>query len=237
MLEKLYLLGFGDGGWAPLLLSAAAMTVLLSALGFMLGAIFGSLGAAGRLSKSRLGRGIALAYGTIFRGVPDLLTIYLLYYGGSVALTASPTPSVQRSLWGSPRLPPACWRSASSRAPIRPKSIAALSSPSPMASSTRPRRWASPAGRCCGWSLFRNCCATPCRGLSNVWQLVLKDSALISVIGLVELMRQTQIAAGSTREPFLFYTAAAALYFVIAGLTDQIFRKAEARTSRGIIHP
>jgi octopine/nopaline transport system permease protein len=73
-------------------------------------------------------------------------------------------------------------------------------------------------------------------GLSNVWQLVLKDSALISVIGLVELMRQAQIAAGSTREPFLFYFAAAGLYFVIAGITGQVFRTAETRAARGIMH-
>ncbi|RVD64536.1 ABC transporter permease subunit, partial [Mesorhizobium sp. M4A.F.Ca.ET.029.04.2.1] len=56
-------------------------------------------------------------------------------------------------------------------------------------------------------------------GLGNVWQLVLKDSALISVIGLVELMRQSQIGAGSMREPFVFYLAAAALYFLIAAVT------------------
>ncbi len=53
----------------------------------------------------------------------------------------------------------------------------------------------------------------------NVWQLVLKTPTLISVIGLVELMRQSQIGAGSTREPFLFYIAAASLYFAIAGIT------------------
>lgn len=237
MLEKLYLLGFGDGGWAPLLLSAAAMTVLLSALGFMLGAVFGSLGAAGRLSKSRLGRGIALAYGTIFRGVPDLLTIYLLYYGGSVALTAIAHAFGSEEFVGLPSLATGVLAigiiSGAYQAEVYRGAFLAVS------------HGQFDAAKALGLSrlqmlrlvivpqLLRH--AMP--GLSNVWQLVLKDSALISVIGLVELMRQTQIAAGSTREPFLFYTAAAALYFVIAGLTDQIFRKAEARTSRGIIHP
>ena len=45
--------------------------------------------------------------------------------------------------------------------------------------------------------------------MGNVWQMVLKESALISVTGLVDLMRQTEVAAGSTRLPFLFYAAAA----------------------------
>ena len=72
-------------------------------------------------------------------------------------------------------------------------------------------------------------------GLGNVWQLVLKDSALISVIGLVELMRQAQIGAGSTREPFIFYVAAAVLYFVLAGVTASVFRHGEARAWRGTV--
>ena len=52
-------------------------------------------------------------------------------------------------------------------------------------------------------------------GLGNIWQLVLKESALISVTGLVELLRQSHIAAGSTRRPFDFYITAAILYLVI----------------------
>jgi octopine/nopaline transport system permease protein len=71
-------------------------------------------------------------------------------------------------------------------------------------------------------------------GLGNIWQLVLKDSALISVIGLVELMRQAQIGAGSTREPFVFYFAAALLYLIIASFTGIAFRHAEKQASRGM---
>jgi octopine/nopaline transport system permease protein len=49
-------------------------------------------------------------------------------------------------------------------------------------------------------------------------------------------MRQAQIAAGSTREPFLFYLAAAGLYFIMAGITGQVFRFAEDRACRGIVY-
>ena len=51
--------------------------------------------------------------------------------------------------------------------------------------------------------------------LSNVWQLTLKDTALISVTGLVEIMRQSYIAAGSTRDPLFFYSFAALLYLIL----------------------
>jgi len=234
MMDKLHLLGFGDGGWGMSLLGAATMTLLLSLLGFALGALFGGLAAAGRLSKRRSARGLAEAYGIVFRGVPDLLTIYLFYYGGSVALTAIAHRMGSQDFIGLPTLAtgilaigiisgayqsevyrgaylavdPGQFDAAKALALSRSQMLCLVILP----------------------QLLRHAVA----GLSNVWQLVLKDSALISVIGLVELMRQTQIGAGSTREPFLFYLAAAFLYFVIAGITGQAFRLAEARAFRGI---
>ncbi|MGV8985878.1 MAG: ABC transporter permease subunit [Cypionkella sp.] len=66
--------------------------------------------------------------------------------------------------------------------------------------------------------------------IANVRQMFLKDSALILVIGMVELMRQAQIAAGSTREPFTFYIATAVLYLCIATETGALFGRAERRT-------
>ena len=67
-------------------------------------------------------------------------------------------------------------------------------------------------------------------GLGNVWQLVLKDSALVSVIGLVELMREAQVGAGSTREPFIFFCAAAALYLIIAAATRRAVPQSRSAT-------
>ncbi len=72
-------------------------------------------------------------------------------------------------------------------------------------------------------------------GLGNVWQMVLKESALISVTGLVDLMRQTEVAAGSTRRPFLFYAAAAGLYLALTTASAALFRGAERSTRRGAV--
>jgi octopine/nopaline transport system permease protein len=71
-------------------------------------------------------------------------------------------------------------------------------------------------------------------GLGNTWQLVLKESALISVTGLVEILRQSQIAAGSTRKPFEFYLTAIVLYLVITWISSILFRRLETRSLRGI---
>ena len=69
--------------------------------------------------------------------------------------------------------------------------------------------------------------------LSNVWQITLKDTSLISVTGLVEIMRQSYIAAGSTRDPLFFYSFAAVLYLMITFLSMKLINKLEFKYSRG----
>ena len=69
--------------------------------------------------------------------------------------------------------------------------------------------------------------------LSNVWQITLKDTSLISVTGLVEIMRQSYIAAGSTRDPLFFYSFAALLYLILTFLSMKLLNKLEHKYSRG----
>ena len=69
--------------------------------------------------------------------------------------------------------------------------------------------------------------------LSNVWQITLKDTSLISVTGLVEIMRQSYIAAGSTRDPLFFYSFAALLYLILTFFSMKIFNKLEQNYNRG----
>jgi octopine/nopaline transport system permease protein len=69
-------------------------------------------------------------------------------------------------------------------------------------------------------------------GLSNVWQMSLKDSALVSVTGMVELMRASQIAAGSTRDYFLFYLIGGGCYLILTLLSNRAFTRAESHLNR-----
>ena len=71
--------------------------------------------------------------------------------------------------------------------------------------------------------------------IGNVWQITLKDTALISVTGLVEIMRQSRIASGSTHEPFIFYTISIILYLIITRVSNVAFDKAVIRYSRGFV--
>ena len=69
--------------------------------------------------------------------------------------------------------------------------------------------------------------------LSNVWQITLKDTSLISVTGLVEIMRQSYIAAGSTRDPLFFYSFAAVLYLLLTYVSMKFLNSLEKKYSRG----
>jgi octopine/nopaline transport system permease protein len=71
-------------------------------------------------------------------------------------------------------------------------------------------------------------------GLGNVWQVVLKETALISVTGLVEILRQAQVGAESTRQPFLFFGVAALLYLAISSLSGWGMSRAEQHFTRGM---
>src|SRR5262249_314931 len=158
---------------------------------------------------------LADAYATIFRGVPDLLTIYFLYFGGSLALTTVGHWFGAQGFLGLPAFATGTVAlgiiSGAYQAEVyRGASLAVDQAQFDSAQAFGMTRFLM-LRRIIAPQLLRH--AIP--GLGNVWQLVLKDSALISVIGLVELMRQAQIGAGSTRQPFVFYVAAAALYFII----------------------
>ena len=67
-----------------------------------------------------------------------------------------------------------------------------------------------------------------------MWQVTLKETSLISVIGLVELMRQAGVAAGSTKQPFTFYLVAGILYLGLTALSNKGFGLAEGWASKGV---
>jgi len=233
-LSALGLVGFGPGGWGALLLRGAGMTVLVSATAFVLGILLGALGAWAKLSRSRVAAWLATAYTTVLRGVPDLLVIYLFYFGGSQMLTG-----VNRMLGGegflgldeftAGALAVAVVSGAYQTEVLR---AAILAIPLGQAEAGR-ALGLRPAG-VARLVLAPQVLRVALPGLGNVWQMVVKESALVSVTGLVELMRQVSIAAGSTRKPFEFYAAGAVIYLVLTTVSGALFAWAERRSNRGL---
>ncbi|KAA2234412.1 ABC transporter permease [Salinarimonas soli] len=227
-------MGFGPRGWGAAMLLAALMTVGVSVCGFLAGAVIGTGVAAMKLSRSRIARVVADTYTTVLRGVPDLLVIYLFYFGGSLALSAVGRWFGADGFIGLPAFATGAIAigvvSGAYQAEVLRGAYQALS------------RGELEAARAVGMSrglMFRRIVAPQVLryaipGLGNVWQLVLKESALISVTGLVELLRQSQIGSGSTRQPFTFFLTAAALYLVITTVSTYAFQWAETRSMRGV---
>jgi octopine/nopaline transport system permease protein len=228
------IMGFGPGGWGPAMLAAAAMTLAVAICGFLAGAVIGTLVAWMKLSGSRLARGFGDAYTTVLRGIPDLLVIYLFYFGASAALGSVAGLFGATGFIGVPAFVTGALAigvvSGAYQAEVFRGAYGSLN------------RGELEAARAVGMGrglMFRRILAPQILryaipGLGNVWQLVLKESALISVTGLVELLRQSAIGAGSTRQPFTFYMTAAALYLVITTVSTWAFQRAEARSLRGL---
>ena len=70
-------------------------------------------------------------------------------------------------------------------------------------------------------------------GLGNLWMNLLKDTALVSVIGLTDILRQSQIAARVTREPFLFFGTAIVIYLVLTLISSIAIGRIDRWTKRG----
>jgi len=228
------IMGFNPGGWGADMLAAAGMTLAVAAAGFLSGIVLGFAGAAAKLSRFRVLRLLADAYTTLFRGVPDLLIIYLFYFGSSSLIGSVAGAFGARGFVGAPAFLTGSVAlgvvSGAYETEVFRGACLAL------------HKGEVEAARAIGMGPFlafrRIILPQAARfalpGLDNVWQLVLKQSALISVIGLVELMRQAQVGAGSTRQPFTFYLAAGALYLLITSLSSLVFHRAERRAARGI---
>ena len=227
------LLAFGDTGWGDELFRATLMTIAVSITAMLIGFSFAAIFTPLKLSRFKFLNLIANIYTTVIRGVPELLVIYLFFFGGSGAIM------FVASMFGYNEYIEINAFVTGSFA------IGIISG----AYSTEVFRGAIQsidkgqfeAAKVLGFSKFKQFykivlpqmlrLAIP--NLSNVWQITLKDTSLISVTGLVEIMRQSYIAAGSTRDPLFFYSFAAVLYLLLTFISMKLINKLEVKYSRG----
>ena len=228
------LLSFGDAGWGDEMLRAAAMTLAVSLSSMALGLVFGTLGAAAKLSAIAPLRWLAEGYTTVVRGVPELLVIYLLFFGGSGAVMFLAGlfgyhGYIELNAFTIGTFAIGAISGAYSTEVIRGAVLAV-----PVGQIEAAEAIGMPRLLMFRRIMFPQVARFALPGLGNVWQFTLKDTALISVTGLVELMRQAHIAAGSTRQPFTFYVVAAMLYLVLTTFSNYGFKRAEDWADRGV---
>ncbi|MEJ6005172.1 ABC transporter permease [Paucibacter sp. AS339] len=218
----------------PSLLEGAGVTLSVALASLAMAMTLGLMGAMAKLSKWRFARALAYLYTTLIRGVPDLVLMLLIFYGGQVAVNTIATslghdeyidinPYVAGVLTigfifgaylteafrGAFLAVPPGQREAGLAFGLTPWQIA----------------W-----RITWPQMFRH--ALP--GLSNNWLVLIKSTAIVSVIGLSDLMTRGQQAAGSTREPFVFYLAVALIYLLFTTASEFLFNWLEKRFSTGV---
>ncbi len=232
----LSLLAFGSDGWGDELASGLWLTVRLAVVTLPFGLAFGFCVALARNSSEPSLRAAANVFTTIFRGVPELLTLFIVYYGGQIALQAliglftDTYVEVSGFVAGVVALGLV---------------FSAYSSEVFLSAFKGIHAGQYEAGQALGLSRYRTMrqiilpqlirLALP--GLSNLWLILLKETSLVSVIALEDLLRKTSVAVGNTKEPFLFYFVACMIYLAlsmissagIAGI-DGWARRGEARS-------
>ena len=227
------LLSFGDTGWGDELFFATLMTIAVSITAMFIGFLFALVFTPLKLSKNKLFNFIGNSYTTIIRGVPELLVIYLLFFGGTgavmfVASMFGYNDYIEINAFITGAFAIGIISGAYSTEVFR-GAIQSID------------QGQFEAAKVLGLNKFDQFfkiilpqtlrLAIP--NLSNVWQITLKDTSLISVTGLVEIMRQSYIAAGSTRDPLFFYSFAAVLYLLLTFISMKLINKLEVRYSRG----
>tara|TARA_B100000989_G_scaffold281013_1_gene244883 strand:+ start:1230 stop:1922 length:693 start_codon:yes stop_codon:yes gene_type:complete len=227
------LLAFGKTGWGDELFLATLMTIAVSITAMLIGFIFALIFTPLKLSKNKFLNYIANFYTTIIRGVPELLVIYLFFFGGSgaimyVASVFGYNKYIEINAFLTGAFSIGIISGAYSTEVFR----GALQSID---------RGQFEASNVLGFNkiirfykiIFPQMLRLSIPNLSNVWQITLKDTSLISVTGLVEIMRQSYIAAGSTRDPLFFYTFAAVLYLLLTFLSMRFINRMEVKYNKG----
>ena len=227
------LLAFGDTGWGDELFYATLMTIAVSITAMVIGFSFAAIFTPLKLSKNKFLNLLANSYTTVIRGVPELLVIYLFFFGGTgavmfVASIFGYNEYIEINAFVTGAFAIGIISGAYSTEVFR-GAVQSID------------KGQFEAAKVLGLSKFAQFfkiilpqvlrLAIP--NLSNVWQITLKDTSLISVTGLVEIMRQSYIAAGSTRDPLFFYSFAAVLYLLLTFVSMKLINKLEVKYSRG----
>lgn len=224
---------FNLHGYFPLILEGMALTVALALLSLVMSIMLGMLGAVAKLSKSRLANTLALVYTTIIRGVPDLVLMTLIFFGGQILVNNI------GDLLG--------WEYIDVNPFVAGVLTIGVIFGAYMTETFRGAILAVPrgeieAGHAYGMAgpqaFFRITLPQMVRhalpGFGNNWLVLAKATALVSVIGLHDMVYNAGVAGGSTRQPFTFYLVVALLYLSITAVSDIGLRKADKRYSVGV---
>ncbi|WP_342063760.1 ABC transporter permease [Acinetobacter pittii] len=220
-------------GFGPLLLSGTWMTIQLALLSLLLSVIIGLIGASSKLSSIKILRYIATAYTTLIRSVPDLVIMLLLFYSLQLGLNQITEALQMDQIDINPFVAGVItlafiygayftetFRGAFQSVPKGQIEAAMAYGMSPWQVFHR--------------VLFPQMMRFALSGIGNNWQVLIKATALVSIIGLTDIVKITQDAGRSTMQLFFFSIVAAAIYLAITTVSNLILMWLERRYSAGV---
>ncbi|MEO8383745.1 MAG: ABC transporter permease [Betaproteobacteria bacterium] len=221
-------------GFLPSLIEGAGTTLSVGVCSLLIAMILGIAGALMKLSRSRILRGAATLYTTVIRGVPDLVLMLLIFYGGQLGINAlAPLVGIHSVIDINPFIAGVAtigfifgayltetFRGAIMTIPPGQREAGIAYGMTPLQVFLR--------------IVFPQMVRFALPGFTNNWLVLVKSTALVSIIGLSDMMNRASLAAGSTREPFTFYLAVAILYLIITSVSILLLRTIEKRYSLGV---
>ena len=218
------LYGFGDQ-----LLQGVLVTLEVAFLSLIFGVALGIGGAAAKMSPSLWVRGPVTAFANVVRGIPEFLILLIVYFSLPQALSVLTGQDVDVSPLVGGVFALSLVFAAYASETFRGAFVAV-----PKGQLEAARAFGMPRARIFARIHLPQAWRYALPGLSNLWQTLLKDTSLVSVLGLEEIMRKASIASQVTKKPFNFYLAAALIYLVFILISGPAFAWLERRANRGL---
>jgi len=218
-------------GFAGQLLLGALTTLQLALASLIVGTLLGIAGCWLQLSAYRALRAVGYAYAAVIRGVPDLLVVFAVFFGGSLALASLTGRYVEVNTFAAGvialGLSFGAYAAEIARGALRSVSTAQREAARTLGL-TRPQSL---------WTVvWPQAARTALAPFGNQSIVLLKQTSIVSIVGCDELMRKASEAAGATREPFTMYLATACIYLLLSGGATLCLGWAERRSARAYVH-
>jgi polar amino acid transport system permease protein len=210
------LLSWGSEGWLDDIAYGVFITVSLAVATLPLGLVAGFFLALAKQSPEPSLRLAANIYTTIFRGLPELLTLFIVYYGVQIGLQTivrlvEPEATVEVNSFVSGMVALGVVL-ASYASEVFLSAFRAI----PKGQYEGGYSIGLSKGQTMRLIVLPQLIRIALPGLANLWLVLLLNTAIVSAIGLSDILRQSGVAARVTREPFLFFSLAVLLYLVLA---------------------
>ena len=232
LLQTLGLSAFSLKGFGPLLMEGTWMTVKLSILPLLLSVLLGLIGASAKLSSIKVLRIPAQLYTTLIRGVPDLVLMLLIFYSLQTWLTSLTVALgwdyIEIDPFGAGIITLGFIYGAYFTETFRGAILAVPRGQMEAATAyglSRAQRFR--------FVVFPQMMRFALPGIGNNWMVILKATALVSIIGLADLVKAAQDAGKSTYQLFFFLVLAALIYLLITSASNVVLRWLERHYAAG----